>query len=290
MTRVAYIINAYRNWPQVERLVRTLAEAEATAFLIHLDRKSGPRIEADLRRALGDLETVHFLPRRNVYWGRFSVVAATLSGLSAVDDLGLDPDQVVVLSGQDYPIKPPGQIAEFLSANPDRAFVDHFAIPDLDALPTQRGGLDRIEFVHVWIPRRGPTRLPIRRRARLGLEPFGGSAHLALGRDHRRYIRDVATRDRRLMWFFRLTDIPDELFFQTVLLNSPLSDRVVNENLFELHFEPRANHPTVLTRADLPRLAASKALFARKFDPARDPEMLTLVERELLELPAAART
>ena len=286
MTRVAFLINAYRSPIQVERLVRTLSHAEGTAFLIHLDRKSGPQIEAELRASLADLDNVHFTARKRVYWGRFSVVAASLRGLEAIDEIGLDPDQTVLLSGQDYPIKSPDEIAGFLSAHAGDAFIEHFPIPSLEHWPVQRGGLDRIEFVHLWIPRRGPSRLPIRRIAKLGVKPYGGSAHLALGREHRRYVADLVRDQRKLVRFFRLADVPDELFFQTVLMNSPLRDRVINDNLFDLHFEPGANHPTLLTSEDLPRLADSAALFARKFDSEKHPAVLDLLDSQLLGGPA----
>ena len=114
-----------------------------------------------------------------------------------------------------------------------------------------------------------------------GLEPWGGSAWSVLSDDAVKAV--LAFRDERPdVWrFFRGVKSADEIFFQTALLNSPLRDQVATETLHYIEW-PGGSHPRTFTTADFDRIAASGKLFARKFDVARDAEILDRIDRELL--------
>ena len=73
--------------------------------------------------------------------------------------------------------------------------------------------------------------------------------------------------------------IPDECFFQTLLMNSPLASTVTTRTL--THVDWRAPWPGILTMADLPRLRNSECLLARKFDPQIDRVILDELDRPL---------
>ena len=92
------------------------------------------------------------------------------------------------------------------------------------------------------------------------------------------------------MDFFRRVLIPDELFFQTILLNSPLRDRIVNDNLRYMDWSrPNVPLPAVLGTGDLPQLQQSPALFARKFDVTVDSAILDMIDERILGLTCATR-
>jgi hypothetical protein len=74
--------------------------------------------------------------------------------------------------------------------------------------------------------------------------------------------------------------MPDELFFQTIMLSTPLADSVENEFLHYMDWSDGSAHPAILRVADLPKLKASGMLFARKFDASVDSEILDLLDRE----------
>jgi hypothetical protein len=278
--RVAYVMPVHRDPAQVSRLVHRLA-VPGTAFVIHVDSKSGAAVEDPLREATADVANVHFVEPRPIHWAHFSIVDAVLRCLAALREHGLDPDQAVTTTGQDYPIAPPERIAARLSAEADRSFVQHSKLPNYEWWPNDRGGLDRFERVYVRLPRRGMTKTPLRRRVPHGWQPYGGSMGLTLGRPHREYVLELLDRDPRVRRYFRLTNLPDEGFFQTVLMNSPLRDSVVDDNLLFTRWQPLANHPDTLGMADLDEVLASDKLFARKFDLGRDPDVLDELERRV---------
>jgi hypothetical protein len=67
------------------------------------------------------------------------------------------------------------------------------------------------------------------------------------------------------------------MFFQTILMNSPLAPHVRADVEFGVHFinwSGHRSHPATLTQRDVGRLRASPHLFARKFDMTIDASVL----------------
>jgi hypothetical protein len=75
------------------------------------------------------------------------------------------------------------------------------------------------------------------------------------------------------------------MFFQTIIINSSFRDRVVNDNLRSIDWSEGGNNPRVWRKEDLETLRLSNALIARKFDLNVDPEILDLIDVELLHIP-----
>jgi len=89
----------------------------------------------------------------------------------------------------------------------------------------------------------------------------------------------VAT-NRSFVRFFRHVLIPDELFFQTIVMNSRFRDDVVNDTLHYVDWDADPG-PAILTVADVDRIETSGKLFARKFDVAVDSEVLDLLDEHI---------
>jgi hypothetical protein len=111
-----------------------------------------------------------------------------------------------------------------------------------------------------------------------GLEPFHGSAHWCLSR---RCLEYVIAYDPRAIKFFRWSSSPDEALFQTILMSSPLATTVVNDDLRYVDWSEGGPSPRVLTSYDLDRLLASHCLFARKFDPRVDPDIIDSLDASI---------
>lgn len=78
-------------------------------------------------------------------------------------------------------------------------------------------------------------------------------------------------------------DVPDEIFFQTILLNSSLASDIVNDDMRYIEWkDPNSGSPSVLDMNDFPGLANSPKLFARKFDEEVDVEILDRIDHEIL--------
>jgi hypothetical protein len=142
------------------------------------------------------------------------------------------------------------------------------------------GGLDRIEYAHVRLYGHH-ARLPFRRAFPEGLRPFGGGAYWSLSRECIEYVSGFVAARPDVVAFFRRVDIPDEIFFHTILMSSPLRDTIVDDNLRYIDWT-RGRRPAILETRDVDALRASPKLYARKFDVHQDENVLDLIDRELL--------
>jgi hypothetical protein len=281
--RLAYVISAYRNLDQLARLVRRL-HANATTVVVHVDKKTDDAAYSSLLTDLGEVPSVHFLERHTCHWGGFGHVRATLKGIRELTRREVAFDYLILLTGQDYPIKSNEFINAFFESNRGKSFMLHDALPTTWWTP--RGGLDRIEYWHLRLYGKH-LRLPWRRRFPAGLRPFGGGAYWCLSRECIDFVSEFVAARSDVVDFFKHVDIPDELFFQTVIMNSELQDTVVNDHLRHIDWT-RGVRPAVLDVRDFERLRDSPKLFARKFDVTRDSEILDLIDRELLSAGAKA--
>ena len=283
--RIAYVMLAHKSPFQVARLVERLRMPGAR-FYLHVDARTDARVFREFENALRPMPDVMFLRRHRSDWGRIGLVTATLEGIrAAVAESNFDVLSLV--TGQDYPIKSNGYIAEFFERNEGRSFLEYFRLPGRE-WQDERGGLDRIEYWHVHL-RRVAVRLPpqrlhrfIKRRLPPGIAAFGGSAYWSLNEEAVRYVHEFVTDNPEFIRYLRHAKIPEELFMQMILLSSPLADSIVNDNLRYIDWSANEAHPAVLTRSDFTTLASSTALYARKFDVDRDSEIMDLIDATLL--------
>jgi Core-2/I-Branching enzyme len=278
---VAYLIGAHHRPEQLVRLVERLTTPTAT-FYIHVDGRAPRHVHEAIHGALDGREDVHWVPRVDSYYAGFSLVRSVLTGLEEVRSAGAPP-HTVLLSGQCYPLRPAVQIESFLTQRPAESLVEHFRIPT-ERWADEDGGLDRIRYRHYERVhfRTRLLRLPFPRRSFPdGLEPWGGSAWCVLSDDAVETVTAFRSERPDAYEFFRRTKSASEIFVQTVLMNSALRDRVANETVHHIEW-PGGSHPRTFQRGDFDRLAASGKLFARKFDVARDEEILDMIDRELL--------
>jgi hypothetical protein len=123
-----YIILAHKAPQQVARLVRRL-EQPAARFFIHVDKKAD---FAAFKRALDGLSFVMLLENRvECAWADFSIVEATNRCIDAVLRAG-NRGPVILMSGQDYPLRSNSEILQFFADRPGRSFIEMKAITKKD--------------------------------------------------------------------------------------------------------------------------------------------------------------
>jgi Core-2/I-Branching enzyme len=279
VTRIAYVVSAYKHPRQLGRLLRRLSTPNAT-FAVHVDRKTSKSIFLEMQREAEAVPDVHFLERHVSHWRGFGHVRATLKGIADALERHPDFDYVVLLTGQDYPLRPPRHLEDVLGRAQGRSFLTWRALPWSGWQP--RGGMHRIEDWHLVTYRKVHGSLPLRRHIPGGLAPYGGGAYWCLARRAVEYTHDFVQRKPEYVRFFRHVLVPDELFFQTILLNSPLRDTIVNDHLRFIDWSEDPG-PTILRMEHLPALIGSGKLFARKFDATVDGRILDELDARIEE-------
>ncbi|MEI6561786.1 MAG: beta-1,6-N-acetylglucosaminyltransferase [Verrucomicrobiota bacterium] len=299
---LAYCILAHKNPAQIARLLRALAHPD-NVCVIHYDKRA-PRAEhAALARIASESANVHLLPARAVLWGRYNVVGVQLEGIKRCLALGNRWSHFITLSGQDFPLQPQREMVAELEAARATSFLSFF---DPSVEPHWNNLADRTGRVYIESPllesllkipffgrrlRRlcGWTdRMPcvpwVRREVPSWFRYMGGSNHVILSREAAAYLV-TDPHARRIIQWLKYSGIPDESLFQSVLLNSPLAASVANDDRRAICWESKGSpSPITFTLAHLPWLRQARAegkLFARKFDPAVDAEILSAIEKEI---------
>ncbi len=296
--KIVYLITAHKSPPQIARLVNRLNSKEAS-FLIHIDKKTDSTVYDETVR-LCSSDNVRFLtPRVSCNYMGFGILDVTIKGLGK--SLKEDFDFLINLSGQDYPIKSNAEIVDFLEANRERSFMSYHRMPFAGWLPN--GGLNRYESWHVEIKTR-QVRFPLdanqfsnkvkpflktvnlfvpRKRAFIkNSQPYGGRAFWCLNRKHVEYANEFIEKNPSFVNFFKYVSIPDEMFFQTLFMNSSYKEEFANDDLRHIEWVEGDSHPKIFNVEDFDKLADSKKLFARKFDLSVDEKISEKIDKELL--------
>jgi hypothetical protein len=288
---VVYIVISHRNPEQVVRLVRVLREGPAARVLVRHDPRWDP-LDAERIEAAGGEPVEDRIKARWGGWSYLNLIVSCLREAAARHD----PDWVLVLSGQDYPLRALADIEADLGASPADARLG--AVRPVETRRPATGDDEfflRCRYRHYARPRVFPSSLPgpirplayardlpplvgVRRIEQAPLTFFASADWLTLGRAGLRTVL-AASKDRRLTRHFRRVAVPSESFFASVLLANP-SLIVERDNRRFSSFAHGAPNPDTLTSDDYDQILASGADFARKFDATLDPHVLDLLDED----------
>lgn len=314
--RLAFVLLTHTNLPQVERLVAALGRGLEQAQIVISHSGS-----EDERRYLASLDSVSQVVASPGGRGHFGLLDALLAAVRWLDRHGEPYDWLAVLSGQDYPIRPPSELAAFLEQADADGFFHHF-----DALNAEEASRepmcwsrqeveDRYLFRYTMlktvpttldrailkVPRlalsyskgiRLHTSHGVRIGARATRAPFtddfrlhGGSFWVTIRRRAAEAILDFVDRRADVVSYFRDVIIPDEALLQTILAN----DRSLTLSKRELRYFNFSGgshgHCQMVSRADLDRVMASGCFIARKFDDRLEPGILDEIDRRIAQRP-----
>lgn len=300
--RIAYLILAH-DQPELFGRLAAAIHAEDVSIYAHIDAKTKP---APFAAACSDVP-VSFTPNPvKVSWGGYSQVAAMLKLLEQAVQSNVH-DNYIFLSGRDYPLYSHERLVEELGRYPGRSFMNFYALADGTSMVNK---IRRHCFYDAYaklptrflqraagrIVKEISSRLPDRRFID-GIRPYRGSTSWCVSQDVARYIIDFVhdSRNSQYIDFFRSVSCSDEIFFQTIVLNSPykhtlnlfdvdghrLPGEMKNENKASLHYidwNPAREDPAILVDHDFEPLYASGKLFARKFDYRRSVSLLDRID------------
>jgi hypothetical protein len=97
----------------------------AATFFLHLDRSTDTVAHERYIRELSAMPNVHWVERHRSAWATFGVVQAQRAGIEAALRMGAPFTHLTLLTGQDYPIKPPHEIDLFFEKHPETSFIRH---------------------------------------------------------------------------------------------------------------------------------------------------------------------
>ncbi len=314
--KIAFLILNHRGPAQLVRLLTTLrSQLQDSPIVVHHDVFNNNEVS---RALIESIDNVHLLTSENrVTWGDFSLVDVCSWSLRWMRE-NIEFDWIVLLSAQDYPIKPLANLADDLAKNGTEAVIGTAPISQLPLfkrMQLRRRYLYRYRLTPAaqpkWFPRRIQdvlhriTRVSIlalnnlqplikiyrldgssyRIGWRASNTPFDrswpcwyGSQWFALSRRALNYALDYMVDHPELANYYRGTLVPDESILATIINNAP-NLRVANgEVTYTRWANSTISHPDIFQAEDFSVLAAAPQYFARKFDMDVDPNILDALD------------
>ena len=281
MLRIAYFILAHTQAEQLARLVTQL-NTPSTHFYIHIDANTPPDEFTAIQVALQTAAAkITFIERQPCRWGGFSLVDASLRLIKTALKDGFDWG--VLLSGQDYPIHSNEYISHFLANSNHAGYIDIKTPSEFDvayryrawhfeklnckqnskALQKSGKALQKIQRIAnaCGIQRKLPASIS---------QIYAGSQWWMLTQPACQAIIDFTAQNTATVRFFRYTLVPDEMFFQTVLMHTKLAPQLCQNAMRHLEWEVGAWSPKTFKAEEITHLQHQPELFARKF--SADPD------------------
>jgi hypothetical protein len=328
--KIAYIILAYKDASQVNRLINKLRTDETT-FVVHICKDSTNAYYRELKNLQKHKQDVLFCKRESGIHYYYGLVNGTMNALKLLIDKKIEFDYVNLISGQDYPIKSNKEINEFFEKNKGKEYILYwplFPTKDSEFYKNHPWGLHRqlyrIDRYHlkffgkmISIPELLTGRLishsfiktlkifiyespkyirekrwreelvllilsrilPKNRNIPNKFEIYGGKTWWSITKECAEYIVNFNRKNHSFNRFFKYTLIPDEMYFQTIIMNSYFKEKVENNYLREIEWAGGdGTHPIIFTNFAFERLKNTDALFARKFDVNIDFEVLDSID------------
>jgi hypothetical protein len=299
--RLAYLIFVHKDPPQLARLLKRLYYPTCM-FYIYVDAKTDINL---FRSEISDIPSdnvVWLKKRKSISWGNFSLSDAYLSSFETILKQRPEPDFILTISGQDYPIATNETIQNWLAQHVDQTILDHSIVTN-DAPHV----LERVEQYYLLIKRHHTVKyphpnpdilrrkvfntalrlsslFPLPRRMPMDHQLYFGTNWFQLKPVAAQYLVDFSRLNPAYLKFFHTTYVPEEFLFHTVLLNASDLDRgkVYNQRLTYMQWDrPPGSYTAPISINELPSILASDKLFARKFDRQYGDEVLNQIDQYL---------
>ena len=275
--------------------------------IIHIDKKNRKQLLQD-----SELLKKHTLKESiDVTRAHITIVEASLLLLKAAKDV--DYDYVHVISGEDFIVKSANCFEAFFSEHKGKNFINNNLLPVNLTTKPQRDKLfsayaifkDRIEInnysswyyenglgllnTHYFRPGSLGDRLiklltPTYRLRKIykrlasrklpNTHYYAGSAWFSITQQMAEYLIDETIASPSFYCFFENSLFPDETYFQTLALNSPLAHTIINSDLRYIPWDKPVNFgPRPIRISELSDIAKSNGFFARKLDLGKDTKL-----------------
>lgn len=279
------VITAYKSIDMLRSLLNVLDKR--MICYVHIDRRCWNRFKG----IQSEFQDVTFLSEYNVTWGGIEHLEAILKMLEL--SLTHEYKYVHIISGEDFPIKKIEDMERFFENTEmiyaDYEFIDgrknhadrryRFYWPyvkfSMDYKNNGLGGSICFLFQSSWC-------FPFLNKKKLGdiEEVYWGFVWGSYPRKAIQYVLKYI-KEHQEFWNDLMTcKIPEELCFQTILMNSDLKKLMVNDNLRFWKFEGgNGSGPVYLKMEDYSEIEQSNAFFARKI--LYDSEIRKRLEKKI---------
>lgn len=301
--RIAYLITAYIDPPQLARLINALDED--ADFFVHVDRKVDI---LPFQRIIQNPRVLWASHRHCISWGGYSQVKSILTLMEDMLSTGTIYDKVFCLSGMDYPVYTNQELRQLVHDTEGKQLLTGGDITNVQYqryrnkvylywlldIPFCNKVLRRVagkllsyirDILHRFAPQRRGFVVSNGQR----YDIYFGSDYWAMTYDCVKYVHHIMTTQKALTRYLKTCFAPSELFVHTVVYNSPFRDTTLAPlkaepfnlaDLTPLHYLIYDSHIHILTEKNIVEILASKKPFFRKAASGISDELIALLHRQ----------
>lgn len=284
----AILIIAHNQFELLKKLILALDDEKNDIF-VHIDAKVKD-FDFDSFKSLPKYSEIHFTDRVNVTWGDFSQVEAEMILLNASVNNETENKKYSyfhLISGCDLPIKSNDEIHRFFDENIGKEFI-HFSSNKASST-----SVTRIKYYHFFRSKRTFFRkllsysilqierlIGVNRLKKNNITVQKGCNWFSITGDFARYIVQNMQKWKTV---FEYSYCADEVFVQTIFVNSPFKNNLFMKNCNNNHLacarliDWERGNPYVFRKEDFELIKSSSAMFGRKFSLDIDPEIVDMI-------------
>lgn len=278
----AVVISAYKDTKYLQRLINFFQKE--FKVIIHIDKKSNININ-DLKFN----SNVSIYKRYKINWGSYNHLLAILFCLRKVIE---NPKikYIHIISGGDIPVK---NIKEFKKFETSKLiFMEHFKVSELNdpnikkryEYGTRFSNFDsRKKAIKIVNKFYQMTHKPKKEIGRFNeSQLYKGLIWMSLPKDALKYVLEYSEKNKVLDSLKNVL-IPEEFYFQTILMNSNYRKNVASNNITYNYWskERHGSLPAILDESDFLQIKNGDYYFARKIDPYISRELVKIISEKI---------
>lgn len=280
--KLGFLILAHRYPKQLKNLIESLLLVDNSKIYIHLDLKALSNFNELIKFYSTNNRVVFIEKKYKVFWGSYNQILATYELIKTAVKNNSE-NYFMLLSGQDFLIKKPNEILNFFSQNSDSLFLVNFKLPDSQ---WQYNGLNRLGHYRIilehnpWFSNKINTliskiQIALKFNRKVKFQQYGGSNWFNLPLDALKLIVNYIEKNPSYLKSFKYSLCADEIFIQSIILNSEFKNKVISEDLRYINWSDGPEYPKILRLGDYEKMINSEnKFFGRKFDEAVDNEVI----------------
>jgi len=301
--KIAFLISAHTDLPQLQRLCRKLADY-GDCF-IHIDRKTNDSYVVQLKDYLHTIQGTFCIvsQRINVCWGGYSQIKATQILLDeAINHSKEKYERIFLLSGLCYPLFSKSQMCDYCAKHANEQYMSAYNI----SKGSDRRQKERVVLYHYFrdinLPHKSFLRRALIGGTKLILKALGvrkppflqvkgkrwdvfySSQWFGLTGECAEYVLENLKHNSVLIKYFNTAYASDELTVATIVMNSEFGKtcKKINnpdfEKLSSLHYLHYTDHIWTYGEADYDILMNSGKPFVRKLVSGKSENLIEKID------------
>jgi len=267
-----FCITAYKDFSQLSSLLLRLSPY--CKCYIHIDKRVS--IPKAFMKKWSMYKNIQIIQTQRIFWGSYRHVLAVMDLLSMID---VEFKYVHIISENTLPIVSKEDFLDFFDQNPNKNYLEMTLAIEQDP---ELKRLKRYYFQYLYNTR---SRFGWRiEKYIVGIQKcfniqqnvqlrYKGYLYCHLSAAFIEWVIQHKKECIAFLYSIKNVYVPEEYFFQNLIIQSPYKDTVVNDALiFDIWDKPERGMPALLEIKDYSEIQKSGKIFARKFS-SRYPEI-----------------